>query len=78
LEFGYLYGMGMVLGLIVGFLANILFRIPELIIFAFEEEANIFAAFLTFVLSIISCFTLSFSTYYLTSFFGYKIVYSKY
>ena len=46
--------------------------------FCFRKKANIFAAFLTFVLSIISCFTLSFSTYYLTSFFGYKIVYSKY
>ena len=78
LEFGYLYGMGMGLGMIIGGLANNFFRIPELIIYIFEEKANIFAAFLTFGLCIISCFALSFSTYYLTSLFSYKIVYSKY
>ena len=31
LEFGYLYGLGMGLGLIIGGLANNFFRIPELI-----------------------------------------------
>ena len=78
LEFAYLYSLGMGLGMIIGGLANIFFRIPELIIFVFEEKANIFAAFLTFGLSIISCFALSFSTYYLTSLFSYKVVYSNY
>ena len=75
LDFKFTF-LGMILGIFIAFLANIFFRIPELIIYAFEEEENIFAAFITIVFSIISCFALSFFTYYIFS-FSYKFIPSE-
>ena len=63
-----LAGLGMLLGIITCVLANIFFRIPMLFIYIFEEKENNFASFLTIVLSLISCFALSFFTYYFMSF----------
>ena len=58
---------GVLIAVFSCFFGNVLFRIPMLIIYFFEETKNVFAAILTIVLSIISCFVLSIFNYYTTS-----------
>ena len=62
-----LFLIGFVMAIFSCFFGNILFRLPMLIIYFFEESKNGFAAILTIVLSIISCFVLSIFNYYTTS-----------
>ena len=62
-----LFLIGFVMACFSCFFGNILFRLPMLIIYFFKESENGFAAFLTIVLSIISCFILSIFNYYTTS-----------
>lgn len=62
-----LFLIGFVMAMFSCFFGNVLFRIPMLIIYFFEETKNGFAAILTIVLSIISCFVLSIFNYYTTS-----------
>ena len=59
--------IGIAIGVIICIIANICFRFPMLLIYIFDEKKNEFAALLTIVLSIISCFALSFSTYFFVS-----------
>ena len=61
----FFYGFLMAIFSII--FGNVLFRLPMLIIYIFEEKKNGFAAIITIVLSIISCFALSIFTYYTTS-----------
>lgn len=49
-----------------------------LFIYLFEEEENHFACFLTLVLSFISCFNLSFFTYFFVAYFTNKHVPASY
>ena len=72
IKFNYIR-FGMLFGIFIIILANIFFRIPMLFIYIFDEEKNSFAAFLTIVLSIISCLALSFFTYYFTI-YCYKLL----
>jgi len=58
---------GFLMGIFSFVFGNVLFRLPMLIIYIFEETKNGFAAILTIVLSIISCFALSIFNYYTTS-----------
>ena len=61
--------VGFSLSLCTNILANIFFRFPMLFIYLFEEKENHFACFLTLVLSFISCFNLSFFTYFFVAYF---------
>lgn len=66
--------VGFSLSLCTNILANIFFRFPMLFIYLFEEKENHFACFLTLVLSFISCFNLSFFTYFFVAYFTNKYV----
>jgi len=66
--------VGLSLSFCTNILANIFFRFPMLFIYLFEEEENHFACFLTLVLSFISCFNLSFFTYFFVAYFTNKYV----
>ena len=66
--------VGLSLSFCTNILANIFFRFPMLFIYLFEEEENYFACFLTLVLSFISCFNLSFFTYFFVAYFTNKYI----
>ncbi len=70
--------IGWVFSVYINIIANIFFRFPMLFIYLFEEKENHFACFLTLVLSLISCFNLSFFSHFLLAYYINKFIPASY